>query len=115
MTDKNDRDDDDNDAEDQDSAEEIIIYSLDQETHDLIEIACNCLVTLAEAQVNEEAAQGLTVIAERLAERFSIARLDQEIHKNEDGEEELIFRPGQSLFPEAEDDSEADDSDEKNT
>jgi len=106
MTDKNDRDDDDA----PDDAEEIIVYSLDQDTHDLIEIACNCLVTLAEAQVNEEAAQGLMVIAERLAERFSIARLDQEIHKNEDGEEELIFRPGQSLFPEAEDDSEADDS-----
>jgi len=109
MTDKNDRDDD--DAEElQPDEEEIIVYSLDQETHDLIEIACNCLVTLAEAQINEEAAQGLIVIADRLAERFSIGRLDQEIHKNEDGEEELIFKPGQSLFPEAEDDSEADDS-----
>lgn len=79
---------------------ELIVYSLDEHTHSLIEIACNCLVTLSEAQINEESALGLIAVADALAERFSIGRLAQEIHQTDDGEEEIIFKPDTALFPE---------------
>lgn len=95
--------DDDNEELESENPEEIIVYSLDTDTHELIEVACNCLVSLAEAQIHEESAQGLIAIADRLAERFSIGRLDQEIHTTDDGEEEVILRPGTSIFPDADD------------
>ena len=100
MNDKNiNPDDDDEEIEPEESAE-IIVYSLDADTHSLIEIACNCLVTLSEAQMTEESADSLIAIADALAERFSIGRLAQEIHQNEDGESEIIFKPDTALFPE---------------
>ena len=102
MNDKNTHDDDEEieDDSDQSEAEEIIVYSLDPHTHDLIEIACNCLVTLSEAQISEESAANLIAIADSLAERFSIGRLAQEIHQTDDGDEEIIFKPSEALFPE---------------
>lgn len=87
--------DDDND----DALEEVPIYIVDDDTRQLLEVACNCLATLAEAQVNEEAAQGLVTIADALAERFNIGHLDQEIHTTDDGEEEIILKPQGGIFP----------------
>jgi hypothetical protein len=101
MNDKNTHDDDEEIEDDSDlEPEEIIVYSLDPQTHDLIEVACNCLVTLSEAQISEESAQNLIAIADSLAERFSIGRLAQEIHQTDDGDEEIIFKPTEALFPE---------------
>ena len=101
MNDKNTHDDDEEIEDDSDlEPEEIIVYSLDPQTHDLIEVACNCLVTLSEAQISEESAQNLLAIADSLAERFSIGRLAQEIHQTDDGDEEIIFKPSEALFPE---------------
>jgi hypothetical protein len=102
MNDKNINPDDDDEIEDDlpEETAEIIVYSLDADTHSLIEIACNCLVTLSEAQMTEESADSLIAIADALAERFSIGRLAQEIHQNEDGESEIIFKPDTALFPE---------------
>lgn len=91
---------DDEEDEDLPEAEEIIVYSLDENTHSLIEIACNCLITLSEAQMDEASADSLIAIADALAERFSISRLSQEIHQTEDGESEIIFKPDTALFPE---------------
>jgi hypothetical protein len=101
MNDKNTHDDDEDIEDDSDlEPEEIIVYSLDPQTHDLIEIACNCLVTLSEAQISEESAANLIAIADSLAERFNIGRLAQEIHQTDDGDEEIIFKPTEALFPE---------------
>jgi hypothetical protein len=101
MNDKNTPDDDDEIEGDlPEESTEIIVYSLDEDTHNLIEIACNCLVTLSEAQINEESAANLIAIADSLAERFSIGRLAQEIHQTDDGDEEIIFKPSAALFPE---------------
>jgi hypothetical protein len=58
------------------------------------------LVTLSEAQISEESAANLIAIADSLAERFSIGRLAQEIHQTDDGDEEIIFKPSEALFPE---------------
>jgi hypothetical protein len=58
------------------------------------------LVTLSEAQINEESAANLIAIADSLAERFNIGRLAQEIHQTDDGDEEIIFKPSEALFPE---------------
>jgi hypothetical protein len=100
MNDKNINPDDDEEDSEELESNEIIVYSLDEETHSLIEIACNCLVTLSEAQMSEDSAASLIAIADALAERFSIGRLAQEIHENEDGESEIIFKPDTALFPE---------------
>ena len=100
MNDKNTPDDDEIEDDLPEESTEIIVYSLDADTHSLIEIACNCLVTLSEAQMTEESADSLIAIADALAERFSIGRLAQEIHENEDGESEIIFKPEHTLFPE---------------
>lgn len=101
-------DDDDDDDTVADEPEELVVYSLDADTHELIELACNCLAQLSEAQIHDESAAALLVIADRLAERFAIGRLDQEIHETEDGEQEIIFRPDVSLFPETPEDPTAD-------
>lgn len=102
-----DHDDDEEEASELPELNEIIVYSLDADTHSLIEIACNCLITLSEAQMTEEAADSLIAIADALAERFSIGRLEQEIHQMDNGEEEIIFKPDTSLFPEEPEEPEA--------
>jgi len=88
-------DDDDHDEED------FPVYTnIDAETLLLIETACNCLVTLAEAQVNEESAEGLRAIADSLAERFAIdaMELEEQIHVGDEGEE-TILAPKGGVFP----------------
>lgn len=90
----NDDDDDDDDAADR----EEIFYAVDEQTRSLIEVVCNCLVSLADAQVNEDAADGIIAIADTLADRFGVDRLDSETYTRDDGEEEIIFKPARGLF-----------------
>lgn len=91
------------DEEDDDLEAEFEIYAVDDETRLLIETACNCLVSLAEAQVNEEAAANLIAIADALADRFAInaLELEEHHHQTDDGEEEVLLAPkGGSVWPE---------------
>jgi hypothetical protein len=91
-----------NHDDDDDEAEEFPVYDLDEETRLLIETACNCLITLAEAQIHEEAGLGLIAIADALADRFALDKmeLEQHHHKTEDGEEVLLAPKG-GVFPDA--------------
>lgn len=91
---------DDRDDDELDSTEHAVpVYSVDEETRDLIEAALNCLISLSEAQINEESAEGILGIADSLAVRFGIARIEveQELHVTEDGDE-VIYRPKDSIF-----------------
>lgn len=93
----------------EDSEHELPEYEVDAETRSLIEVALNCLVSLSEAQINEEAAESLVAIADNLAARFGIGRLDSEVHTTDDGTEEIIFKPQKGLFStDLEDDTDQD-------
>lgn len=101
--------DDNTDDDVEDSEHEVPEYRVDEQTRSLIEVALNCLVTLSEAQINEEAAESLVAIADNLAARFGIGRLDSEVHTADDGTEEIIFKPQKGLFStDLEDDTDQD-------
>lgn len=78
---------------------ELPVYTVDEETRSLIEAALNCMVSLSEAQISEEAAQSILALADDLAIRFDINRIEveQEVHTT-DGVDEVIFRPKNSIF-----------------
>lgn len=91
---------DDRDDDDELGAEEIVpVYNVDEQTRDLIEAALNCMISLSEAQISEESAEGILGIADSLAVRFGIARIevDAEVH-TEDGVDEVIYKPKDSIF-----------------
>ena len=81
-------------------------YDLDEDTLSLVEVALNCLVQLSEAQLDEAAASNLLVIAEELADRFSIPRTEIVEEKHGD---EIIYKPKGGLF------SDDDDEDPRDT
>jgi hypothetical protein len=83
-----------------DGEEEFDVYEVDDETRNLIEAACNCMVSLAEAQIDPEAAANLMAMADALADRFAInaIELEQHHHSTDDGEE-TILAPKGGLFP----------------
>lgn len=101
----NDRDED---REDDDEAPDFEVYDVDEDTRNLIEIACNCLISLAQAQVNEESGANLVAIAEALAERFAIdsIELEEHHHISEEGEE-VILAPKGGVFPDSPEEGEA--------
>jgi hypothetical protein len=98
--------DNDDDYEDDD---DVPFYDVDEDTRQLIETACNCIIALSEAQLQEESKIALTVIADSLAERFGIHSLEieEEIHSTDEGEE-IIFKPKGGLFQEDEPEGPAD-------
>lgn len=73
----------------------IPVYSVDEDTLELLEAALNCLVTLSESQLDETAAMGLIGIADALADRFNINRheLEETTFRTDDGDEEIIYKP----------------------
>ena len=86
--------------DDEVGAEEIVpVYNVDEETRDLIEAALNCMISLSEAQVNPDSAEGILSIADSLAIRFGISRIEveSEVH-TEDGVDEVIYKPKDSIF-----------------
>lgn len=91
----NDREDDELDSDE----EEFPVYEVDDDTRALLEAALNCLVNLSQAQVSEESQQAILGIADSLALRFDISRLEveEEIHSTDEGEE-VIYRPKNSIF-----------------
>jgi hypothetical protein len=91
--------DDRDDDEFEGTEESVPVYNVDEQTRDLIEAALNCMISLSEAQINEESAEGILGIADSLAVRFGIARIEveQEVHTTDEGSE-LIYRPKDSIF-----------------
>ena len=91
--------DDRDDDEVEGTEESVPVYMVDEETRDLIEAALNCMISLSEAQVNEESAEGILSIADSLAVRFGISRIEveSEVH-TEDGVDEVIYKPRDSIF-----------------
>ena len=92
---------DDRDDDDEVGSEEIVpVYNVDEQTRDLIEAALNCMISLSEAQISEESAEGILGIADSLAVRFGIARIEveQELHVTDDGDGEVIYKPKDSIF-----------------
>lgn len=96
----NEHDDDDYDDDELEDGSVPVYTDIDDATRLLIETACNCLVTLAEAQVNEASTQSLIAIADSLAERFAInaIELEEHHHQTDDGEEVLLAPKG-GVFP----------------
>lgn len=105
----NEHNDDHEDDEADFDPEDFDVYDVDEDTRLLIETACNCIVTLAEAQLQEESKIGLLAIADNLAQRFAIdaIELEEHHHVSEDGEEVLLAPKG-GVFPEQPDEAEAD-------
>ena len=70
-------------------------YVLDEETQKLIEIALNCMVQLADAQMLEQSRDDLLVIADELARVFNIPHVDvvESHHENE-----IIYKPRNGVF-----------------
>ena len=95
---------DEHDDDELEGEEEFEIYDVDDETRSLIETALNCMVTLADAQITEEAKQGLLAITDALAQRFAInaVELVEEIHSTEEGEE-IIYKPKGGIFQDRDD------------
>ena len=75
-------------------------YELDEETQSLIEVALNCLVQLSEAQIEQEAGENLVLIANEIAERFGITRIDV-LEEQHDGE--TILKPKGGIFGDEDD------------
>ena len=90
---------DDRDDDEVEGTEEFPIYNIDEDTQALLEAALNCLVSLSEAQIDENSAQGILGIADSLAVRFAISRIEveQEVH-SADGVDEVIYKPKNSIF-----------------
>ena len=78
-------------------------YVLDDETQKLIEIALNCMVSLADAQMLEQAREDLLVCADELARVFNIPHID--VVESHHGDE-IIYKPKNGIF-----DDESDDED----
>lgn len=71
------------------------IYTLDEETQALIEVALNLIVQLSEAQVDDSASENLILIADEIAHRFGVSRMDVEEEQHGD---EIIYKPKGGLF-----------------
>lgn len=70
-------------------------YVLDDETQKLIEIALNCMVQLADAQILEQARDDLMVCADELARVFNIPHVD--VVEQHHGDE-IIYKPRKGIF-----------------
>jgi hypothetical protein len=93
------------------AAEDTPVYILDDETTLLIESALNCMITLADAQIDEAGKESLELIADELAARFGIGsyKVLETVHTSDDGEEEVIYSPLDGLG--LGDDTDTDESD----
>ena len=72
-------------------------YELDDDTQSLIEVALNCLMTLADAQLDEDARVNLVTIGDAIADAFGIVPLEIEQDTTDSGE--VIYRPKGGIFP----------------
>ena len=77
-------------------------YVLDDETLKLIEIALNCMVSLADAQMLEQAREDLLLCADELARVFNVPHID--VVESHHGDE-IIYKPRKGIFGDEEEDS----------
>ena len=70
-------------------------YVLDDETLKLIEIALNCMVSLADAQMLEQAREDLLLCADELARVFNVPHVD--VIESHHGDE-IIYKPRKGIF-----------------
>lgn len=110
MNDNDNNNDHDDDDDDEDGEEAVTpIYLVDDETEDLLMTALNCMVTLADAQIDPVSGDALVAIADELALRFAIDRFEVEetVHTDDNGVEEIIYTPkGGSVMPDTDEDEE---------
>ena len=102
-------DDDNDDDSSNDALEETPVYIVDDHTEELLMTALNCMVTLADAQIDPMSGDALIAIADEIAERFAIDRFEVEetVHTDDNGEEEIIYSPkGGSIMPDQDDEDE---------
>jgi fructose-1,6-bisphosphatase/inositol monophosphatase family enzyme len=89
--------------DDFENEDDLPLYDVDDETRDIIQVACGLISNLAAVQLDEQARENLLTIADSLAERFAIdsIELEEQIHVGEDGEE-IIYKPKGGIFNEEE-------------
>lgn len=72
-----------------------VYANIDADTLNLLEVALNCMVQLSDAQIEEPAKENLLVIADEIALRFGIARMEVEEQLHGD---EVIYKPRGGIF-----------------
>jgi hypothetical protein len=78
--------------------EKIVYTNIDADTLALIEVALNCMNTLADAQMIEQSRDDLLTIADELGFRFGIAAIELEDTGDVDEEGEKIYKPIGGVF-----------------
>ena len=78
--------------------EKIVYTNIDSDTIALIEVALNCMNTLADAQMLEQSRDDLLTIADELGFRFGIAAIQLEDTGEVDEEGEKIYKPLGGVF-----------------
>ena len=88
--------------------EKIVYTNIDADTIALIEVALNCMNTLADTQMLEQARDDLITIADELGFRFGIAAIELQDTGEVDEEGEKIYKPLGGVFNDEEIDDDGD-------
>lgn len=83
--------------------EDCPVYIVDDATASMVAIACDCMLQLADAQLDDTARENLKTIVDSLAERFALNSI--EIIEEQHGDE-IIYSPKGGLFNDNEDEPE---------
>jgi hypothetical protein len=61
---------------------------------EMLEAALNCMMVVADAQINDEAAEALEIIADAIAEEFGIEKINTEVLEgtDENGNDVTVIR-----------------------
>lgn len=89
--------------EQENTPEKIVYTNIDADTIALIEVALNCMNTLADAQMLEQSRDDLLTIADELGFRFGIAALELEDTGEVDEQGEKIYKPLGGVFNDEDD------------
>ena len=89
--------------EQENTPEKIVYTNIDADTLALIEVALNCMNTLADAQMLEQSRDDLLTIADELGFRFGIAAIQLEDTGEVDEEGEKIYKPLGGVFNDEDD------------
>lgn len=89
--------------EQENTPEKIVYTNIDADTLALIEVALNCMNTLADAQMLEQSRDDLLTIADELGFRFGIAAIQLEDTGEVDEQGEKIYKPLGGVFNDEDD------------
>lgn len=73
-----------------------VYTNIDEDTLQLLEVALNCMIQLADAQMDDTSRENLTLIADEIAARFAISAMHVEEEVTDDGE--TIYKPRGGVF-----------------